>query len=162
VIPGWGAGELVALVSAEVLSSKNMSVAAGMALFGEPQTWYLQLTLKSGTLKEWTQHVSSTGHVSLKLPAAKSPYRLFAFYQFQTDEKNLDYSANASETIFDNGSYTVDHFSARGAHTTTRFWEEHLLKDGVQELLMNVGHYGKYILYLHLSSANSCQVGRIA
>ncbi|CAL5865932.1 uncharacterized protein PFLUO_LOCUS138 [Penicillium psychrofluorescens] len=142
VIPGWGAGELVALVSAEVLSSRNMSIAAGMTLFGEPQTWFLQLTLKNGTLKEWTCHVSSTGHVSLELPAAKSPYRLFAFYQFQTHKKNLDYSANVSETIFDSGSYTVDHFSARGAHTTTTFWEEHLLKDGVQELLMDVGHYG--------------------
>lgn len=124
-----------------------MSVAAGMTLFGEPQTRYLQLILKNGTLKEWKQHVSSAGHVSLKLPAAQSPYRLFVFYQFQIHEKNLDYSANVSETIFDNGSYTVDHFSARGAHTTTTFWEEHLLKDGVQELLMNVGHYGRYLLY---------------
>src|SRR3954451_1507261 len=69
VIPGWGSGELVALVSAEVLASKNHSLASGSpSFFGPAQTWYLELTLKNSSLTEWTDKVSSSGRVSLDLP----------------------------------------------------------------------------------------------
>jgi hypothetical protein len=148
-IPGWGTGELVALVSAEVLSSKNISMnTAGTASFlGTPQTYYIQMTLKDGSLTEWTDKVSSNGHVSLKLAQTESStHRLFAFYQFLSHNKNLEYSASPSKTIWDNGSYIVDHYSARGAQTTTKFWEEHLLTDEIKELLMSVGNYGKLLL----------------
>lgn len=148
-IPGWGSGKLVALVSAEMLSSKNISMdTAGTASFlGIPQSYYIQMTLKNGSLTEWTDKVSSTGHVSLRLAATKSStYQLFAFYEFLSHEKNLEYTSSPSKTIWDNGSYVVDHYSARGAQTTTKFWEKHLLTDEVQELLMNVGNYGKLLL----------------
>lgn len=146
-IPGWGTGKLVALVSAEVLSTKNISMnTAGTPSFlGTPQTYYLQMTLKNGTLTEWTNEVSSSGHVSLKLPTTES-YRLFAFYESLSHEKNLDYSSEPSKTIWDNGSYVVDHYSARGAQTTIKFWEKHLLTDEIKELLMDVGNYGKSLV----------------
>ncbi|CAI7604745.1 unnamed protein product [Penicillium pancosmium] len=127
-IPGWGAGELVALVSAEVLQSTNSS--------------HLQLTLKNGTLSDWAGKVSPSGSVSLDLPASQNTYRLFAFYQFLNHNKNLQYSSTPAKTIFDNGSYVVDHFTARGAKVTTKFWEEYILPGGVKELLMEVGNYG--------------------
>lgn len=143
-IPGWGAGELVALVSAEVLSTKNISLgtSSGTSLFGAAQTSYLSLVLKNGTLVDWGQNVSSTGHVSLRFPSGSS-HRLFAFYQFLTHEKNLEYSSGNAKTIWDNGSYVVDHYSARGAQVVAKFWERYILPDGVKELLMEVGNYGK-------------------
>jgi hypothetical protein len=144
-IPGWGSGELVALVSAEVLSSKNISMdTAGTASFlGTPQSYYIQMTLENGTLTEWTDKVSSTGHVSLNLGTTKSStHHLFAFYQFLSHHKNLDYAASPSKTIWDDGSYIVDHYSARGAQTMTKFWEEHILTDEIKKLLESVGHYG--------------------
>lgn len=146
-IPGWGTGKLVALVSAEVLSTKNISMdtSGTSSFFGTPQTNYLQLTLKNGTLTEWTHKVSSSGHVSLKLPTTQSSYRLFAFYEVLTHEKNLVYSSEPSKTIRDNGSYVVDHYSSRGAQTTIKFWEKHLLTDEIKELLMDVGNYGKIV-----------------
>jgi hypothetical protein len=144
VIPGWGTGELVALVSAEVLESKNHSLASsGGSLLGAPQTWYLELTLKNGSLTEWTDEVSSTGHVSLKLPAAQSSHRLFAFYQLQTYSKNLEYTDSNTKDITANGSFIVDHYSARGAQTITNFWETKLLNRETRELLKEVGNYGK-------------------
>lgn len=105
---------------------------------------YLELTLKNGTLTDWAKNVSSGGSVSLNLPATHNTYRLFAFYQFLTHEKNLEYSKTPAKTIFDNGSYVVDHFSPRGAQVTTKFWEKYILPGGVKELLMEVGNYGIY------------------
>lgn len=143
-IPGWGAGELVALVSAEVLSTQNISLdtSSASSFFGAAQSSYLSLVLKNGTLVDWAQNVSSTGHASLKFSTGAS-YRLFAFYQFLSNEKNLEYSSGNPETIWDNGSYVVDHYSARGAQVVAKFWEKYILPDGVKDLLMEVGNYGK-------------------
>lgn len=80
--------------------------------------------------------------VSLKLPAGSS-YRLFAFYQSLTHEKNLEYSSGIGETIWDNGSYVVDHYSPQGAQVVATFWEKYILPDGVKDLLIEVGNYGK-------------------
>jgi hypothetical protein len=98
--------------------------------------------LKNGTLVDWAKDVSSTGHVSLKFPS-ESTHRLFAFYQFLSQEKNLEYSSGTGKTIWDNGSYVVDHYSAKGAQVVAKFWEKYILPEGVKELLMEVGNYGK-------------------
>lgn len=145
-IPGWGSGELVALVSAEVLSTKNISLpTSAISLLDTSQTSYLKLTLRDGTLHEWTDRASSTGHVSLKLPKNQSStYRLFAFYQTRTLNKNLEYTDLKTSSITGNGSYIVDHYSARGAQTTTNFWDTHLLTDEIESLLKEVGNYGNF------------------
>lgn len=163
-IPGWGTGKLVALVSAEVLSIKNISMntAGTPSFFGTPQTYYLQLTLKNGTLTDWTDQVSSSGHVSLRLASTESSYRLFAFYEFLSHEKNLDYSSEPSKTIWDNGSYVVDHYSARGAQTTIKFWEKYLLTDEIKQLLMDVGNYGEWLAGNFVYHANTKQAGKTA
>ena len=74
---------------------------------------------------------------------AGSYYRLFTYFQKRTLNKALTFT-NGSETgtIFENGSFVVDHFSARGAQTTIDFWETYMLTNGVKELLMEVGHCG--------------------
>ncbi|KAI9035663.1 uncharacterized protein KD926_003141 [Aspergillus affinis] len=109
LVPGWGQGELVAVVSAQVLSSRNLSnPGAGIPIF-ETQPNYTQYKLKNATLQEWSRNVSSAGQL---------------------------------QSTFDHGSFAVDHYSARGAQTVTRFWEKHILKDEVKSLLAAVGNYG--------------------
>jgi len=70
-------------------------------------------------------------------------YRLFAFYQKLSGNKNLRFTTNLTDSIFDEGSYVVDHFDAKGAETVINFWEEHILVDGIRERLQRVGHYGE-------------------
>ncbi|OJJ85351.1 uncharacterized protein ASPGLDRAFT_1516059 [Aspergillus glaucus CBS 516.65] len=139
IIPGWGTGELVALVSAEVLSSSIIQNPAS-ATFSTPSTNSTRLVLRSDSLTDQTNKVHD-GIVNLRFNAT-GDYRLFAYYQYQDLAKNLDIQTNTTGTIFDNGSYTVDHFSARGAQTTIDFWEKHILNDTeTKELLSEVGKY---------------------
>lgn len=136
----------MALVSAQVLSSRNLSNPEGSIPIFETQPNYTQYKLKNATLQEWSQNVSATGELKLRLPAVTGGqgHRLFAFYQHLTLHKNYPSTTNASDSIFDNGSYVVDHFSARGAQTVTRFWEKHILKDEIKPLLATVGNYGEF------------------
>jgi hypothetical protein len=128
-----------------VLSTKNISLDTSSApslFFGAAQSSYLSLVLKNGTLVDWAKNVSSTGHASLKFSTGAS-HRLFAFYQFLSHEKNLEYSSGNAESIWDNGSYVVDHYSAQGAQVVAKFWEKYILPDGVKDLLKEVGNYGE-------------------
>ena len=96
------------------------------------------------TLSEITDQVSEEGQLSLSFPTgADCRYRIFAYYQRQPLNKNLRFTNNNMETIWDNGSYVVDHYSARGAQTVIQFWEKNILIDDIKELLMEVGNYGK-------------------
>ncbi|CAG8902477.1 unnamed protein product [Penicillium egyptiacum] len=141
IIPGWGSGDFLALVSAEMVSSeniKNTSFSSGTRVAS-----YSRLILKENTLADRTSEVSPGGHVSLAFPPNlhSTRYRLFAFYQRLTHAKNLELSKNQSKTVFDNGSYNVDHFSARGAETVIKFWEEHILNENMKSLLTEAGNY---------------------
>lgn len=79
---------------------------------------------------------------SLHLAPSKHTYRLFVFYQVQTHAKDLEYASSTSTNIFDNGSYSVNHFSSQGAEMN--FWEEHMLTDEVVDMLKEVGNYGTF------------------
>jgi hypothetical protein len=151
----------VAAVSALVVSEINATVPVANG------TTYLKLVLKNGTLTDISKHVStSTGFLSTKLPSSKSGrYRLFIFYQRRTHNHNIVAPESVTKTIFDNGSFTVDHFSARGAQTVTKFWEQHILIDGLKELLQEVGDCGESYqssLLCTKSSDSSVKVGKIA
>ena len=151
-IPGWGTGELVALVSARVVSSSQIETPAS-STFSTPAQNATQLVLHGDTLIEHTDKVNDDGRVSVSLKngtshaskytRSNSRHFLFAYYQYQDLAKNLDIESNTTGTIFDNGSYTVDHYSARGAETTKEFWENHILNDtDTRSLLAEVGTYG--------------------
>ncbi|KAF7548818.1 hypothetical protein G7Z17_g6810 [Cylindrodendrum hubeiense] len=141
-IPGWGTGSLVSLVTALVKSNQSITYA-GVGLFGVQNVTYNEYRLSHKTLKEVTGQVDQRGYVKLSLPQAPkgSHYRLFAFYEKLTGHKNLNFSPTEHGTIFDNGSYAVDHFSAKGAAVVSAFWEEHILKGEVPGLLAKVGNY---------------------
>ncbi|KAL4951765.1 hypothetical protein BDW69DRAFT_186077 [Aspergillus filifer] len=146
-IPGWGTGELIGLTSAEVLSSSIITNPASET-FSTPSTNSTRLMLRSSSLTDHTDQVDDDGTVNLyfnstsTMASTKPEYRLFAYYQYQTHTKNLNIETNTTGTIFDNGSYTVDHFSSRGAQTTIDFWEKYILNDTeVRDLLGEVGRY---------------------
>ncbi|EJT69034.1 hypothetical protein GGTG_13431 [Gaeumannomyces tritici R3-111a-1] len=144
VVPGWGTGELVSVVSAAVASQKSLSTTASDELQLVNVTWD-QYILRHGSLTERISSVdNTTGEVSLTLGAASNStgYRLFAFYQKLTLERNLVFNATQDKTIFDNGSFVVDHFDGAGARVVARFWEDHILTDPTtKELLTKVGNY---------------------
>ena len=109
------------------------------------------MVLKTGSLTELTNQVApSTGFLSHQFPQASngSSYRVFAFYQRLTLNRNIPPAKNITATIFGNGSFTVDHFDPRGAKVLTDFWEQHILTNGVRELLSQVGHVGEFIQFL--------------
>ncbi|OJZ88644.1 hypothetical protein ASPFODRAFT_130526 [Aspergillus luchuensis CBS 106.47] len=142
-IPGWGTGELVSLVSARVVNTSTI-VNPASSLFSTPANNATRLVLATESLVDHTDVVSADGMVSLSFNVSEHySYRLFAYYQYQDLVKNLDIYENTTGSIFDNGSYTVDHFSARGAQTTIDFWETYILNDtDIKALLQEVGRYG--------------------
>lgn len=144
-IPGWGAGDLVSLVSALVESYRIVTYPAAGAV-GLQNVTYTEYRLNPGTLTEQTKLVDQWGSINLTLPQAPkgSHYRLFAFYERLAGHKNLSFNSSRHATIFDDGSYTVDHFSANGATVISKFWAEHILSDELHELLSKVGNYGKF------------------
>lgn len=144
-IPGWGVGELVAVVSALVLSETNVTLPEVNSPYIPSQSGYISLVVDHESLSDITTQVTSTGHLSATFPKQPSGigYRIFAYYQKRTLNKNLNFENNQTATIWDNGSYIVDHYSAAGAQTVIKFWEEYILIDGLKEMLMEVGHYGE-------------------
>jgi hypothetical protein len=141
-LPGWNIGHLVAIVAAQVISVENTTT---MGRPGRPGTWYLDFVLRNGTLQDVTAEVSVDGKITYACEVSKtdSQCALFAFYQRQTLTKNLDPQSNRTETIFDFGCFTVDHFDAKGANVVIDFWEKYLLSDDIKQLLRDVGHVGK-------------------
>ncbi|RAQ55673.1 hypothetical protein AFGD_011674 [Aspergillus flavus] len=142
-IPGWGTGELVAVVSARVLSQTNISLPAIDSPFLTAQSGYLSLVLEHESLTDITDQVSEDGQLSIRFPTYSNGlgHRIFAYYQKRTLNRNLHFTNNATTTIWDNGSFAVDHYSSRGAQTVIDFWESQILIDGIKELLMEVGNY---------------------
>lgn len=144
VIPGWGTGELVSFVSALVNSNRTITYEAASSVAAQNVT-YDQYVLAPESLLDRTYQVSANGTVQISFPQKKEEqhYRVFAFYQKLSGNKNLQFTTSRNESTFDAGSYVVDHFDGRGAETIINFWEEHMLVDGVQERLQRVGHYGE-------------------
>jgi hypothetical protein len=108
------------------------------------------MVLRNSTLEDLSDEVSpSTGRLVARFPRPcdAGRFRIFAFYERRTEAKNLKFNNlnNATATIWDHGSYTVDHFSARGAKVITDFWDEHILSDpDIKAKLRLVGNYGAY------------------
>ncbi|UPK95992.1 hypothetical protein LCI18_006927 [Fusarium solani-melongenae] len=138
--PGWGEGHLVSLVSASIVSSRNISFEA-MDQLSPINATYEQMVLRSGSFIDHTSKVRQSGHVSLEFDT-DDKVALFAFYERLSQHKALLFPSNKSVSIFDDGAYVVDHFSARGAQTVTDFWEEYILDSNIEQLLRSVGDYG--------------------
>ncbi|KAF3025109.1 hypothetical protein E8E14_014613 [Neopestalotiopsis sp. 37M] len=144
LIPGWGTGELVSFVTALVTSHRTITFEATGSV-GIENVTYVQYVLSADSLSDHTAQVSANGTIDISFPDAGSGehYRMFSFYQKHSGNKNLVFNSTSNGSIFDDGSYVVDHFDAKGAQTIIQFWEEHILVDGIREQLQDSGHYGK-------------------
>ncbi|KAM0540478.1 hypothetical protein ACHAPJ_013597, partial [Fusarium lateritium] len=144
-LPGWGTGRFVSAVSGLVLSTKNITETQ-VGLQGPTNFTYEQLVIRHDTLNDITSKVDSkSGAFSINLHQSpgKARYRVFAFYERKTDNKNLNFKSDSNATIWDRGSYAVDHSSKRGAKVITDFWDKYILRDpSIKEKLCNVGNYG--------------------
>ncbi|KAK7705854.1 hypothetical protein SLS64_007802 [Diaporthe eres] len=156
IIPGWGTGELVSFVSALVNSNSTITYEAAGSVAVQNVT-YDQYVLAPESLLDQTNHVSPNGTVRISFPQKEQGqhYRLFAFYQKPSGNKNLHFTTPLNDSIFDAGSYVVDHFDKKGAETIIDFWEEHILVDGIREQVQRVGHYGWSYNYLASENLDS-------
>ncbi|KAL3482790.1 hypothetical protein BJX62DRAFT_231439 [Aspergillus germanicus] len=151
-IPGWGTGELIAVVSAEVLSQTNFSLPVIDSPFLSGQDGYLSLVLDHESMTDITDQVSEDGQLSVAFSTSSAGavgHRVFAYYQKRTLHKNLEFQNNATATIWENGSYAVDHYSAGGAQTVIDFWEKYILVDGIKDLVMEAGNYDGGASYIN-------------
>ncbi|KAF5584443.1 glycosyl hydrolases family 2 sugar binding domain-containing protein [Fusarium pseudocircinatum] len=128
-LPGWGAGKLVSLVTATVKSRETIKV--GASPFPGASGTHIFFVLAKGSLVQHTDKVSSKGFLRYKFSETPDGTEqwAFAFYSKKSLIKNLKFNSNDTEHVYGNGSYTVDHFSAKGAMVTIRFWQDYILKN---------------------------------
>lgn len=134
----------MSFVTALVTSNRTITFEATGSV-GIENVTYVQYVLSADSLSDHTAQVSANGTIDISFPDAGSGvhYRMFSFYQKHSGNKNLVFNSTSNGSIFDDGSYVVDHFDAKGAQTIIQFWEEHILVDGIREQLQDSGHYGK-------------------
>ncbi|KAI1314034.1 hypothetical protein F5Y03DRAFT_402279 [Xylaria venustula] len=142
-VPGWDTGTLVSLVSASILSNKTLDYEVVVTDGLNATFTYDQYILASDSVSDETGKVTSNGTVQLSFePTNGQNYCLFASYEILSGKKNLEFASTIDNSIFDQGSYVVDHFDEKGAEVVIQFWDEYILDDRVREQLKKVGHYG--------------------
>lgn len=84
-------------------------------------------------------------HLTWAAPANKSQYswRIMAWYERFTNQRSIN--AGADPTGFlQNGSWIVDHFSAAGSQIMTDFFDNYVVPDFKDKVLLSkVGKYGE-------------------
>jgi hypothetical protein len=106
--------------------------------WGKPYPMY---TVSNASLADVTSLVDSKGYIKVspkEVPDAQY-YVIQAYYAVQPLGRELAAWTSNPQTIFQNGSVAVDHFSAVGAKVITDFMENYVLLDGVKELFQLVG-----------------------
>ncbi|KAI6796311.1 hypothetical protein KC332_g16491 [Hortaea werneckii] len=156
VLPGWGAGELLAAVTGLALDSADVVRPDQLArdpgsLPGDYSLNRTQITLSASSLTDVTNLTSVGGHLSVDFAGTNTTdginHTIFAVYQFRSDYRaqdgplDLGGPQSEPETWRQNGSWAVDHFSSLGAKTTTDFWEKYLLSNDTLDMLHDVGNY---------------------
>ncbi|KAI9150559.1 putative beta-glucuronidase [Paramyrothecium foliicola] len=130
IIKGWGTGPVEAVI-----------------LAGSPKGGSAK-TLAVNTLQDVTYLVQEDGQLEVDLPETDeynyvlfSVYLIHSHFMAQNSPPMMKGPQTKPETWVQNGSWAVDHYSAGGAKLAAKFWEEHLLTDGVLELIKEVGNY---------------------
>jgi hypothetical protein len=148
IVPGYGVGRtLVSVTTAEVLSSANYTVPATM--FGTPLGYNNTGTaynISYDSISDITDSVGPDGSISFQCSTTSNAVNciVYASYYILSGLRACIPGDNPQNFV-QNGSFVVDHFSARGAKVTTDFLENYVLVDGVRELLQQVGNYSKFL-----------------
>ncbi|GLB02333.1 hypothetical protein AtubIFM57258_003678 [Aspergillus tubingensis] len=136
IIPGWGAGPLIAAVTAQVSSTGSIN-----------DTYKV---LVESSLLDVTPLVNSNGHLQVKAnDTAEGNQYLFAYYLVHSEYREVQSPADATAavpqspitTYSQNGSWVVDHFSPQGALAVVDFWRQTLLDSESGALIREVGNY---------------------
>lgn len=149
-IPGWGTIGTVQAVVTGLATKSEFSNSSAPSLPNTTPANRTQVTLAADTLTDVTHLVGKDGSIDLTFDSDRTGlfYQVFAIYLIREQYRNEAYppSLRGPQTtphdFVHNGSWTVDHFSARGAKVMTDFWEKYLLTDGAREALEEVGNYG--------------------
>lgn len=140
ILPGWGTGPLISASIGLVKSSANISSV---------ETYILA----AGSLQDVTETIAADGRLNFNFPSAKGErFVLFAYYLIHTQYREqqtpeLVISGEGVQqspvtSFVQNGSWVVDHFSAKGAQEMETFWKTHLLNGGnTAQLARDVGNY---------------------
>ncbi|KAH6693886.1 hypothetical protein F5X68DRAFT_128816 [Plectosphaerella plurivora] len=142
LIPGWekNDGELIAAVSACVVSERE-DFLTSVGFDGYRNITWTEYTIDHNSLADITADVdTATGQLSATFHPEDN-CRIFSFYQRLSGNHNVHFENDRNETIFDHGSFAVDHHSARGAQTVIDLWEKHILDDEVMGLLKDAANY---------------------
>ena len=145
VVPGWEeeAGSLFAVVSAQV-STEREDFRTSNGFDGMRNVTWKEYTVRPDTLLDITSEFNiTTGRPYTGLAAQHNGFRIFTFYQRLSGNRNVHFESERHDTIFDDGSFAVDHNSARGAQTVIDFWENYILDDEVLRLIRAAGNYSK-------------------
>ncbi|KAJ3580054.1 hypothetical protein NPX13_g510 [Xylaria arbuscula] len=141
-LPGWGVGDLVSAVTFSVHNSTDHSDEFGQ-LFNMPLVYnYTRYLMSAESLTDVTHLVEEDGSITTTVDLigdGQSQFLLYASYARQSYERACIASNASPRDLLQNGSFAVDHFSRAGADVIANFVEEHILVDGVKELLMEVG-----------------------
>ncbi|KAI5362475.1 putative Galactose-binding-like domain superfamily [Septoria linicola] len=141
ILPGWGTGELVAAVAGLVTAENNGTTG-------------ITYTLATHSLEDISAEVGPDGRLFHKFAGNKSAQHgvIFAYYlvhtQYREQRSPLDVVSGNDlhqspvTSFVQNGSWVVDHFSAKGPAQVKQFWDQFLLNgsDTVQDLAQ-VGRY---------------------
>ncbi|KFZ01131.1 hypothetical protein V501_10201 [Pseudogymnoascus sp. VKM F-4519 (FW-2642)] len=138
-VPGWGKGEFIGAVTFAV-TNVGTHPADFHGAFGWGKS-YPAYTISNASLTDATSLIDSKGFIETNptLTSDAQYYVIQAYYAVQPLERELAAWSSNPQTIFQNGSVAVDHFSAVGAKVITNFMEDYVLIDGVKELFQQVG-----------------------
>lgn len=144
-LPGLGAGELVSAVLLSIINATTKTpVVAATTSFGTSYEYTLY-TVSSDSIIDVTSQVQQDGSIVVNENSTMAPNALenilYVSYARRSYSRACIPSSEAPQNILQNGSFTVDHFSATGARVTTEFLENYVLVDGVKELMMDIGNY---------------------
>ncbi|KAH7417837.1 hypothetical protein BKA64DRAFT_738388 [Cadophora sp. MPI-SDFR-AT-0126] len=140
-IPGHGNGTLLSVTTAAILNSTEFS-EPNVGRFSSGFTNWTVWSISADSLKEVTNQVLEDGSISIHVPkneAAKSYFLWASYYKLSSARAAIP--GQNPQSFIQNGSFAVDHFSARGAKVTTDFLEKYVFINGVAELFRRVGKY---------------------
>ena len=142
-IPGYDSGTLVSVTTAMIINRTVNSMPSSSLLGGSPFNFTVY-TVAADSLREITDSVNPDGIVSVKFPTNSDAlgYIVYAAYYSRSFARAC-ISGQDPHNFIQNGSFAVDHFSARGAKVTTDFLEQYVLVNGVKELFQQIGNYSK-------------------
>jgi hypothetical protein len=102
----------------------------------------LRAALQNGLLMDFDERTLTW---SLLAASANSTWRIVAWYHRYTNQRSISGGTEPTNFI-QNGSWIVDHFSAKGSNRMTDFYDQYIIpRQDDKDLLAKVGHYGKYI-----------------